>query len=90
MVTTLDNAANLQAEAKRRHDDLLAGRVDDASEEQVFAEQYADLADAAEVEACWIQEALRRKAIVASGASKLIPGHEAIARLEARLHGLPA
>lgn len=38
-----------------------------------------------EVEAAWEQEADRREAELASGAVAEIPGHEAMARLQARL-----
>jgi hypothetical protein len=42
-------------------------------------------ADASEIEASWLQEALRRKAAVEAGEMAMIPGDEAIARLEALL-----
>lgn len=38
-----------------------------------------------EVEAAWDQEADRREAQLAAGSAAIIPGHEAIARLRARL-----
>jgi hypothetical protein len=38
-----------------------------------------------EVEAAWEQEADRREAELASGAVAEIPGHEAMARLQARI-----
>ena len=38
-----------------------------------------------ETEALWDQEADRREAALASGAASVVPGHEAIARLQARL-----
>ena len=38
-----------------------------------------------EIEAAWDQEADRREAALASGAVSAVPGHEAIARLQARL-----
>lgn len=38
-----------------------------------------------EIEAAWDQEADRREAAMASGAVSAVPGHEAIARLQARL-----
>ncbi len=40
---------------------------------------------AMKIEASWLQEALRRKAAVEAGEMAMIPGDEAIARLEALL-----
>lgn len=37
------------------------------------------------VEDAWMDEALRREAEVASGEVTLVPGHEALARIRARL-----
>jgi putative addiction module component (TIGR02574 family) len=37
-----------------------------------------------EIEANWVQEALRRKAAIEAGEEKMLPGHEVMARLEAR------
>ena len=38
-----------------------------------------------EVEEAWEQEANRREAQLAAGSSVIVPGHEAVARLRARL-----
>ena len=38
-----------------------------------------------EVEEAWEQEAARREAQLAAGSAAIVPGHEAIARLRARL-----
>lgn len=37
-----------------------------------------------EIGANWVQEALRRKAAIATGEEKMLPGHAVMARLEAR------
>ncbi len=38
-----------------------------------------------EIEEAWLDEALRREAAAAAGEVVLVPGHEALARVQARL-----
>ena len=54
-----------------------------ADRTRILERLLASVDESSEVEANWVQEAIRRKADVESGKIKLVSGNEAIARLEA-------
>lgn len=54
-----------------------------ADRTRILERLLASIDESPEVEASWVQEAIRRKADVDSGKIQLVPGNEAIARLEA-------
>ncbi len=54
-----------------------------ADRTRILERLLARVEESPEIEASWIEEAMRRKAEVESGKVQLVPGNEAIARLEA-------
>ncbi len=54
-----------------------------ADRTRILERLLASVEESPEIEASWIEEAMRRKAEVESGKVQLVPGNEAIARLEA-------
>ena len=66
--------------------DVLAAEVmnlGQADRTRILEQLIVSMDASPEIEAVWIQEALHRKVAVADGSMKMVPGDEAIARLEA-------
>lgn len=61
-----------------------------ADRTRILEQLIVSIDESIEIEADWIKEALRRKAAVADGSMKMVPGDEAIARLEALFPGRTA